>query len=122
MKFWIERSLIRGVTVGRCHLDRCQVARIRLTLDGEHSALTLRSIILWGNGRPALLGVDGRRPLAWPSCHSEAQRFRASDLQADGAIGPLPITQLREGDEILVHWASSSPARVNHVHSVPSEK
>ena len=31
------RRSLRGVAVGRCQVDRCQVARIRLFLEGEHS-------------------------------------------------------------------------------------
>ncbi|CAJ1363080.1 unnamed protein product, partial [Effrenium voratum] len=31
----------RGVVVGRCQVERCQVARIRLSLEGEHSQLFL---------------------------------------------------------------------------------
>ncbi|CAK9009421.1 unnamed protein product [Durusdinium trenchii] len=85
----------RSVTVGRCQVDRCQVARIRLCLDGEHSQLFLE----WTDA----VHLHGRQAGGGPS-------------------EPLPLTQLRGGDEILCHWASSSPARVNHVHSMPSEK
>eukprot|EP00913_Durusdinium_trenchii_P010739 g10074.t2 len=80
-------SDVRGV-------DRCQVARIRLCLDGEHSQLFLE----WTDA----VHLHGRQAGGGPS-------------------EPLPLTQLRGGDEILCHWASSSPARVNHVHSMPSE-
>ena len=42
--------LFPGVTVGRCQVDRCQVARIRLCLDGEHSALEIVFIRVFFRG------------------------------------------------------------------------
>ncbi|CAL1135591.1 unnamed protein product [Cladocopium goreaui] len=84
----------RSVAVGRCQVDRCQVARIRLFLEGEHSQLFLE----WTDA----VRVHGRKADGGPS-------------------GAVPITQLKGGDEILVHWSTSSP-RVNHVQSMPSEK
>jgi len=81
----------RSVVVGRCQVDRVPVAQIRLSLDGEQSQLFLE----WTDA----VCVHGR--------------------QDAGASGPLPITHLKGGDEILVHWASSSPL-MDHLQSEKS--
>lgn len=89
----------RSVNVGRCQVERRQVARIRLHFDGEHSQLFLEWI--------DTVRLHGRHASGGPG----------------QACSPLPITQLRAGDEILVHWASSSPSRAVHtVHSIPDRK
>lgn len=75
----------RGVTVGRCHVERCPVVCIHLKFDSSVSQLFLE--------------------------HSAAVRLHARRTQGthtDTEFASFPVTELCKGDEVLVHWVSST--------------
>jgi len=75
----------RGVTIGRCHVERCPVMCIDLRCQGNSFNIFAE--------------------------HSDVVRLhvrRATHGEEDATLSPLPVTKVYKGDHVFVHWISSA--------------
>lgn len=84
----------RSVTVGRCHMERRPVFCIRLEFQGQSSQVFLE------NSSAVRVHAKSNHP-------DSVETFSAQRTSASPFF-PLPITELRKGDEVLVHWVSGA--------------
>jgi len=75
----------RGVVVGRCHVERAPVMCIHMNFRGVSNSFFFE--------KSASVRLNVR--------HDRNQEIAA-------AFAPLPVTEVCQGDEVLVHWISSS--------------